>query len=219
MVRKPQVALKKTGRSGKMKFDVQKIRKDFPVLHQKVHGKPLIYLDNAATSQKPRAVIDAISRFYAHDNSNIHRGVFSLSERATMFYEGARRKVQTFMNAVSPKEIVFVRGATEAINLVAQSYGRTFFKPGDEILITHMEHHANIVPWQLIAEQTGARLRVAPINDAGELIFEEFEALLGECTKFVSVCHVSNVLGTINPVKRIIQSAHARNIPVLIDGA
>ena len=200
-------------------FDVQKIRKDFPVLHQKVHGKPLVYLDNAATTQKPLAVMEAIGNYYRHDNSNIHRGVHTLSERATEAYENVRAGAQKFLNAADNKEIIFVRGTTEAINLVAQSYGRKNVGSGDEVLITAMEHHSNIVPWQLLCEEKGARLRVAPINDRGELLLDEFEKLLGPKTKIVAVGHLSNALGTINPVREIVRMAHARNIPVLVDGA
>ncbi len=200
-------------------FDVNRIREDFPILRQKVNGKPLVYLDNAATSQKPKAVIDAIARFYSTDCSNVHRGVHLLSARATKAYEDARVKVQRFLNAAESREIVFTRGTTEAINLVVQSYGRKHVGPGDEVLISAMEHHSNIVPWQILCEEKSARLRVAPINDRGELIFEEFEKLLGPRTKFVSVVHVSNVLGTINPVRQVIEAAHRWNIPVLLDGA
>ena len=200
-------------------FDVEKIREDFPILKEIVHGKPLIYLDNAATSQKPQAVIDATSRYYSADNSNIHRGVHLLSERATQQYEDARVKAQRFINAAHSQEIIFVRGTTEAINLVANSYGRANVRSGDEILITTMEHHSNIVPWQILCEEKDAKLRVAPINDTGELIVEEFEELLNERTKFVSLAHVSNALGTINPVRRIIEKAHSLGVPVLLDGA
>lgn len=200
-------------------FDVQRIRRDFPILHQKVHGKPLVYLDNAATTQKPLAVIEAIGNYYRHDNSNIHRGVHTLSERATEAYEKVRVAAQKFLNAADTKEIIFVRGTTEAINLVAQSYGRKNVGSGDEVVITAMEHHSNIVPWQLLCEEKGARLRVAPINDRGELLLEEFEKLLGPKTKIVAVGHLSNALGTINPVHEIVRMAHARNIPVLVDGA
>jgi cysteine desulfurase/selenocysteine lyase len=200
-------------------FDVQKVRKDFPVLHQKVHGKPLVYLDNAATTQKPLAVMEAIGNYYRHDNSNIHRGVHTLSERATEAYENVRAGAQKFLNAADSREIIFVRGTTEAINLVAQSYGRKNVGSGDEVLITAMEHHSNIVPWQLLCEEKGARLRVAPINDRGELLLDEFEKLLGPKTKIVAVGHLSNALGTINPVREIVRMAHARNIPVLVDGA
>jgi cysteine desulfurase/selenocysteine lyase len=200
-------------------FDVQKVRKDFPVLEQKVHGKPLVYLDNAATTQKPLAVLKAIENYYRHDNSNIHRGVHALSERATEAYEAVRAAAQKFLNAADSKEIIFVRGTTEGINLVAQSYGRKNVGAGDEVLITAMEHHSNIVPWQLLCEEKGAKLRVAPINDRGELILEEFEKLLGPKTKIVAVGHLSNALGTINPVREIVRMAHARGIPVLVDGA
>jgi cysteine desulfurase/selenocysteine lyase len=200
-------------------FDVERVRADFPILHQEAHGHPLVYLDNAATSQKPRAVIDAIVRYYEGYNANIHRGVHYLSERATQEYEAARKSVQTFLNAARAAEIIFVRGTTEAINLVAQTYGRVHVGAGDEVLITAMEHHSNIVPWQMLCEEKRAKLRVAPINDAGELILEEFEKLLGTRTKIVAVGHVSNALGTVNPIATIVKMAHARNIPVLVDGA
>jgi cysteine desulfurase/selenocysteine lyase len=200
-------------------YDVQKIRKDFPVLHQKVHGKPLVYLDNAATTQKPLAVVEAIESYYRHDNSNIHRGVHTLSERATEAYEKVRVTAQKFLNAADYKEIIFVRGTTEAINLVAQTYGRKNVGSVDEVLITAMEHHSNIVPWQLLCEEKGAKLRVAPINERGELLLDEFEKLLGPKTKIIAVGHLSNALGTINPVREIVRLAHARNIPVLVDGA
>jgi len=200
-------------------FDVEKIREDFPILKESVHGKPLIYLDNAATSQKPRAVIEATTHYYSADNSNIHRGVHALSERATKEYEEVRVKAQRFINAAHPHEIIFVRGTTEAINLVMNSYGRANVGAGDEVLITTMEHHSNIVPWQILSEEKRARLRVAPINDEGELIWEEFEKSLNERTKIVAVAHVANSLGTINPVREIIEAAHRRGVPVLIDGA
>jgi cysteine desulfurase / selenocysteine lyase len=200
-------------------LDVSKIRADFPILKQKVHGKPLVYLDNGATSQKPQIVIDALNRYYSTENSNIHRGVHFLSERATAAYEVARQKIKSFVNARSEQEIIFVRGTTEAINLVAQSYGRTFLKKGDEIIVSAMEHHSNIVPWQMLCEQIGARLRVIPINHDGELVLDEYRRLLGEKTKLVSVTHVSNALGTIVPVKDIVRLAHERNVPVLLDGA
>ncbi|HXJ91411.1 MAG TPA: cysteine desulfurase [Terriglobia bacterium] len=200
-------------------FDVERIRQDFPILHQRVHGKPLVYLDNAATSQKPMSVIDAERDFYLHDCANIHRGVHDLSERATRKYEEVRVRVQRLLNAREVHEIVFVRGTTEALNLVASGFGRKIFQLGDEVMITAMEHHSNIVPWQILRDEKGIALRVAPINDAGELIWEEFEKLLSPRTKLVSVAHVSNVLGTINPLKRIVAAAHARNIPVLVDGA
>ena len=202
-----------------MEFDVDKIRRDFPILRQRVHGRRLVYLDNAATSQKPQVVMDAIGQYYERDNSNIHRGVHFLSEHATEEFEGARRIMESFLNAADASEIIFVRGATEAINLVAQTYGRTHVHAGDEVLITAMEHHSNIVPWQILCEEKGARLRVAPITDSGELLLEDFENLLGPRTKIVAVTHVSNALGTINPVQRIIEIAHRGNIPVLVDGA
>lgn len=200
-------------------LEVESIRNDFPALQQRVNGHPLIWLDNAATTHKPRNVIDATSRFYGRDNSNIHRAAHTLAARATELYEGGREKVRQFIGAADAKEIVFVRGTTEAVNLVAQTYGRTNIGRGDEIILTTMEHHANIVPWQMLAEQTGAVLKVAPINDAGELILEQFAALLSPRTKLVAVTHVSNALGTINPVEAIIGLAHAQGIPVLVDGA
>jgi len=200
-------------------FDIDRVRADFPILEQQVHDLPLVYLDNAATTQKPRAVIDAISNYYLSYNANIHRGVHQLSQSATDAYEAARKGVQTFLNAEDAKEIIFVRGATEAINLVAQTYGRQHVNAGDEIVVTAMEHHSNIVPWQMLCEEKGAHLRVAPINDAGELLLDEFEALLNAKTKLVSVVHTSNVLGTVNPVGRIVEMAHAKGIPVLVDGA
>lgn len=200
-------------------FNVQKVRRDFPVLHQQVHGKPLVYLDNAATTQKPLAVIAAIENYYRHDNSNIHRGVHTLSERATEAYENVRVAAQKFLNAASSKEVIFVRGTTEAINLVAQTHGRKHVSSGDEVLITAMEHHSNIVPWQLLCEEKGATLRVAPINDRGELLLDEFQKLLSAKTKIVAVSHLSNALGTINPLGEIVRMAHAQNIPVLVDGA
>jgi cysteine desulfurase / selenocysteine lyase len=200
-------------------FDVAKIRAEFPILTQTVNGKPLVYLDNAATSHKPQCVIDTINHFYAAHNSNVHRGVHYLSQLATRELEGARDIVKKFLNAASDKEVIFTKGTTDSINLVAQSYGRKFIKAGDEIIISALEHHANIVPWQMLCEQTGATLRVIPINDDGELLMEEYEKLLNPKTKFVSVNYVSNALGTINPVKRIIELAHAQDVPVLIDGA
>ena len=200
-------------------FDVQKLRRDFPILRQRIHGRTLVYLDNAATSQKPLVVIDAICRYYERDNANIHRGVHFLSEHATEEYEAARRTVQSFLNAADASEIIFVRGATEAINLVAQTYGRTNVHSGDEVLITAMEHHSNIVPWQILCEEKDARLRVAPISDSGELLLGDFEKLLGPRTKIVALTHISNALGTINPVQRIIEMARRWNIPVLVDGA
>lgn len=200
-------------------FDVWRIREDFPILKQQVHGKPLVYLDNAATTQKPQVVIDTLVRYYETTNANVHRGIHALSERATHAYEGARETVRRFLNAADTREIIFVRGTTEAINLVAQSYGRTFLTAGDEIVISAMEHHSNIVPWQMLCEQIGARLRVIPFDHRGELSLEEYEKLLTERTKFVSVVHVSNALGTINPIRQIVDLAHRRGIPVLVDGA
>jgi cysteine desulfurase/selenocysteine lyase len=200
-------------------FPVEKIRADFPILAELIRNKPLVYLDNAASCQKPQAVIDSIVHLYSHDYANVHRGVHTLSVRSTDKFESARTKVKDFINASNEKEIIFVRGATEAINLVAQTYGKTHIKAGDEILITAMEHHSNIVPWQMLCEQTGAILKVAPINLQGELIHDEFEKLISDKTRLVSVVHMSNALGTINPVKEIIAAAHAKNIPVLLDGA
>ena len=200
-------------------FDVYKIRADFPILSRKVHGKPLVYLDNAATTQKPQPVIDAMIRYYTAENSNIHRGVHTLSEQATESYEASRATVQRFLNAAESKEIVFVRGATEGINLVAQTWGRTNIGQGDEIVISAMEHHSNIVPWQILCEQRGANLRVAPVNDSGELILSEFEKLLGPKTKLVAMAHVSNALGTVNPVRKIVEAARRVNARVLLDGA
>ncbi|MEQ1559810.1 MAG: cysteine desulfurase [Methyloglobulus sp.] len=200
-------------------FPVERIRADFPILAEKIRNKPLVYLDNAASCQKPNAVIDSISEFYRHDYANIHRGVHTLSVRATDKYEAARDKVRGFINAANTKEIIFVRGATEAINLVAQTFGKANIKAGDEIVITAMEHHSNIVPWQMLCEETGAVLKVAPMNVQGELIYPKFEALLNTKTKLVAVVHMSNALGSINPVKQIIDTAHTKNIPVLLDGA
>jgi cysteine desulfurase / selenocysteine lyase len=200
-------------------FDVERVRADFPILQTKVRGHDLVYLDNAATSQKPKAVIEAITRYYERDNANIHRGVHYLSERATAEYEAARKNVQVFLNARHLEEIVFVRGATEAINLVAQTYGRANVSTGDEVVITALEHHSNIVPWQMLCEEKGAKLRVVPINDDGDLILEELGLLLGPRTKIVAVSHVSNALGTVSAIADIIQAAHAKNIPVLVDGA
>ena len=201
------------------KFDVEGVRRDFPALHQFVNGKPLIWLDNAATTHKPQAVIDATSQFYGRDNSNIHRAAHTLAARSTELFEAGREKVRKFLGAADAKEIIFVRGTTEAINLVAQSYGRKNIGAGDEIIVSELEHHANIVPWQLLAEQTGATLKVIPINDRGELLLDQYVRLLGPRTKLVSVAHVSNSLGTVNPVEEIIALAHARGVPVLVDGA
>src|SRR5437867_5427935 len=189
-------------------FDVRRVRSDFPILQQKVYGKPLVYLDNAATSQKPQSVIDAIRDFYAEYCSNIHRGVHMLSQRATQAYEETRAKVRRFINAAEDREIIFVRGTTEGINLVAQTYGRKHVQERDEIIISAMEHHSNIVPWQMLCEEKSATLRVVPMNDNGEFLFEEYEKLLGPRTRIVSVTHVSNALGTINPVRQIIERAH-----------
>jgi cysteine desulfurase/selenocysteine lyase len=200
-------------------FAVDRIRSEFPILASLVNGKPLVYLDNAATTQKPRAVIDAVSQYYASENANIHRGVHHLSQLATEEYERVRRRVAEFVNAPSPREIIFVRGTTEAINLVAQSYGRALLRPGDEVLITGMEHHSNIVPWQLLAATSGIVLRVAPIDDAGNLDWQGFEHSLNDRTRLVAVVHLSNALGTINPIRRISEAAHTRGIPVLVDGA
>ena len=202
-----------------VEFDVEKVRKDFPILHQMINGKPLIYLDNAATSQKPKNVIDAIETYYREYNSNIHRGVHTLSENATETYESSRLKIKNFINANSTKEIVFVRGATEAINLVAQSLGRDSLNENDEIIITELEHHSNIVPWQLLSQQTGAKLKFIPINNKGELIEEEYKKLLNKKTRIVAVGHISNALGTINPIETIITMAHEYDAKVLIDGA
>tara|TARA_R110002072_G_scaffold294863_2_gene465357 strand:- start:52 stop:1287 length:1236 start_codon:yes stop_codon:yes gene_type:complete len=201
------------------KFDVAKIRKDFPILSRKVNGQNLVYLDNGATAQKPQPVIDALVNYYSFENSNIHRGVHTLSQEATSAYEGVREKMQAYLNAAHKEEIIFTKGTTDGINLVANSFGRHHLKAGDEVLITAMEHHSNIVPWQLICEEKGAHLKVAPINDQGELILEELQALLTEKTKILALVHISNTLGTINPVKEIIAMAHAKNIPVLVDGA
>ncbi len=213
----------KTGtRSKKIfrKFNVDEVRNDFPILKRFVNGKPLVYIDNAATSQKPQSVIDSITNYYTFENSNIHRGLHFLSELATESYEGARLKVKEFLNAMSVSEIIFVRGATEAINLVANSLCRAnYFQEGDEIIISHMEHHSNIVPWQLLCERKKLTLKVVPVNDKGEFIFEEYKKLISDKTKLVSVVHISNALGTINPVKEIVKKAHEFNIPVLLDGA
>jgi len=200
-------------------LDVAAVRSHFPILGERTHGKPLVYLDNAATTQKPQSVIDRIARYYLHENANVHRAVHLLSERATTAYEDARRTVSRFLNAGDVREIIFVRGTTEAINLVAHSYGRSHLGPGDEVLVTAMEHHSNIVPWQLVCEEKAARLRVVPMTDAGELRLDEFERLLTDRTKIVSLVHVSNALGTVNPVRQIIEMAHARGVAVLLDGA
>jgi cysteine desulfurase/selenocysteine lyase len=202
-----------------MTYPIEKIRADFPILNEKIRNKPLVYLDNAASCQKPQAVIDSIVHCYSHDYANVHRGVHTLSVRSTDKFEAARINIQNFINAKSDKEIIFTKGATESINLVAQTFGKANIGAGDEIVISAMEHHSNIVPWQILCEQTGAVLKVAPINLQGELIFAEFEALLTNKTKLVSIVHVSNALGTINPIKEIIAAAHKKNIAVLLDGA
>ncbi len=200
-------------------FDVARIREDFPVLHQMVNGKPLVYLDNAATTQKPQAVIDALVRYYSTDNSNVHRGVHTLSQRATEDYDSGRSKARQFLNAASDEEIIFVKGTTDGINLVAHSYARQHLGEGDEIIISTMEHHSNIIPWQVLCQEKGAHLRVIPISDAGELLMDEYESLLSSRTKLVAITHVSNVLGTVNPIKQIVEMAHSQGVPVLVDGA
>jgi cysteine desulfurase/selenocysteine lyase len=200
-------------------LDTDRIRQDFPVLQQRVHGHPLVYLDNAATAQKPQVVIDAVSRFYSHENANIHRGVHYLSGQASAAYDLAREKVARFINARAPHEVVFTRGTTDSINLVAQSFGRSFLKAGDEILISRMEHHSNIVPWQLLCEQTGAVLRAAPLSSTGELDLDAFQELLSDRTRLIALVHLSNALGTINPIKQITSWAREREVPVLVDAA
>ena len=200
-------------------LDVAAIRQDFPILRQRIHGKPLVYLDNAATTQKPQVVLDTLQRYYIEDNSNVHRGVHLLSGRATDAYEAARETCRRFINAADANEIVFVRGTTEGVNLVAQTYGRAHVGRGDEIVITEMEHHSNIVPWQVLCEEKGAKVRVVPVTDSGELRVDEYDRLLNDRTRLVAVAHVSNVLGTVNPLADIVQRARARGIPVLVDGA
>ncbi|MEP6902011.1 MAG: cysteine desulfurase [Actinomycetota bacterium] len=200
-------------------FDVNRIREDFPVLSQTVNGKPLVYLDNGASSQVPNLVIERGSKYLAEEHSNIHRGVHYLSQHATTAYEAAREKVKRFINAPSAKECIFVRGTTEGVNLVAYSYGRKYINEGDEIILSQMEHHANIIPWQVLAEEKGAKIRVIPMNERGELIIEEYENMLNERTRMVAITHVSNSLGTINPIKEMIAAAHKFGVPVLIDGA
>ncbi len=200
-------------------FDVQAIRRDFPILDEIVHGKPLVYLDNANTTQKPRQVLEALDHYYRHDNANIHRATHLLSERATRAYEGTRTKVQRLINAAHSHEVVYTRGCTDSINLVAQSWARTNLKPGDEIIVTWMEHHSNIVPWQLVCHQTGAELKVVPITDRGELDVDGFHALLGPRTKLVALIHVSNALGTINPVEELVAAARQKGAVTLVDGA
>src|SRR5579859_4021588 len=200
-------------------LDVERVRKDFPILERRINGRPLVYLDSGSSSQRPRAVLRAVEEYETNTHANIHRGVHALSQAATEAFEGARERVRRFINARSTKEIIFVRGTTEAINLVAQSYARPRFKAGDEIIVSTLEHHANIVPWQLVCEQTGCTLKVAPINKRGELLFEEFLRLLGPRTRLVAVAHVSNALGTVLPVKRIVEAAHAHGAVELVDGA
>lgn len=202
-----------------VELDLSALKDDFPILQQTARGKPLVYLDSGATSQKPQSVIDAISHYYSHDNANVHRGVYELSERATAIYETTRQTIRNFINAKRNHEIIFTRGTTEAINLVAHSFGLNELKPGDEVLMTVMEHHSSIVPWQMVCEQTGAKLRVAPIHEDGSLDMERFRLMLNDRTKIVNIIHVSNVLGTINPIKEIVELAHANNTPVLVDGA
>lgn len=205
--------------SNKTFYDIEKIRKDFPILSISVHGKPLVYLDNAATTQKPQYVIDKANNYYKKYNANIHRGVHALSQEATEAFEESRIIVKRFINALGKNEIIFTRGTTESVNLVASTYGRVNINEGDEIIISHMEHHSNIVPWQMLCLEKNAKLRVIPINDNGELIFEEFEKMINERTKFISVVYASNSLGTVNPVKKIIDLAHSYNVPVMLDAA
>jgi cysteine desulfurase/selenocysteine lyase len=224
---KPEAGVSRSGGAGLLQrgsgapaaFPIHDIRRDFPILETRPRGRPLVYLDNAATAQKPRAVIDAVSRFYGSANANIHRGVYALSEQATVAYDDARRRVGNFLGASSPSEIIFTRGTTESINLVAQSWGRAALRPGDEILVTAMEHHSNLIPWQLVAEQTGAVLKAAPVTDRGELDLDAWLGLLSERTRLVAVAHVSNALGTVNPVCELAERAHARGALVLVDGA
>jgi cysteine desulfurase/selenocysteine lyase len=201
------------------RYDVQRVRADFPILNREVHGKPLVYLDNAATTQKPQIVLDALTEYYADYNSNIHRSTHLLSELATRAYEGARVKVKNFLHAADSREIIYVRNATEGVNLVAQTWGRQNIQAGDEIIVSTMEHHCNIIPWQMLCAEKGAKLRVIPINDDGELMMDEYAKLLNEKTKFVAIVHMSNALGTINPIKQVIDLAHAQGVPVLVDAA
>lgn len=200
-------------------FDLARVRADFPILRQEVRGRPLVYLDSAATGQKPQAMLDALTRYYTHDNANVHRGVHILSERATQAFEDARETVRRFIHAKDVREVIFVRGTTEAINLVAATYGRKHVGPGDEVLISAMEHHSNIVPWQMVCDAAGAKLRVIPVDDRGELRMDAVDALLTEKTRLLAITHVSNALGSVNPIKELVAKAHARNIPVLVDGA
>ncbi len=201
------------------KLNIETIRRDFPILNLKVHGRQLVYLDNAATTQKPQVVLDAIQRYYTEQNSNVHRGVHYLSQLATREYEGARVKIQRFINAAESHEVIFTHGATEGINLIASSYGRKFVHEGDEVIISAMEHHSNIVPWQMLCEQDGAKLRIIPINEKGELLIDDLEAMINARTRLIALVHLSNALGTINPVKRVIDIAHSHDVPVLLDGA
>jgi cysteine desulfurase/selenocysteine lyase len=205
--------------AGAAGLDVERVRRDFPALHQEAHGRPLVYLDNAATTQKPLPVIDAVRTFYEKDCSNVHRGVHLLSQRATVAYENARTTIKNHLGAADSREIVFTRSTTEGINLVASSFVRPRLEPDDEILISAMEHHSNIVPWQMLCEERGARLKVIPIDDDGDIILDEYESLLSDRTKIVAIVHVSNALGTVNPVREMIETAHARGVPVLVDGA
>jgi cysteine desulfurase/selenocysteine lyase len=200
-------------------FDAERVRREFPILAQRVHGRPLVFLDNAASAQKPRRVLEAMSGFYERDYANIHRGVYALSERATAAFESARERVRAFLGAPEAREVIFVRGTTEAINLVAQSFGRSRVGEGDEVLVTHLEHHSNIVPWQMLCAERGAELRVVPVDDRGDLRLDALERLLGPRTRILAVAHVSNALGTLNPLREIVRMAHARGVPVLVDGA
>ncbi|MCG8340917.1 MAG: aminotransferase class V-fold PLP-dependent enzyme, partial [Cytophagales bacterium] len=200
-------------------FNIQKIREQFPILHQEINGKPLVYFDNAATNQKPQAVIDALTHYYQNFNANVHRGIHTLGERATTALEETRSTVHQFINTAEPEEVIFTRGTTEGINLVASTYGRIHVKEGDEIIISHMEHHSNIVPWQMLCQEKGATLKVIPISDTGELVMGAFEALLTDKTKIVAITYVSNTLGTINPLKEIVEKAHKKGAVVVVDGA
>jgi len=200
-------------------FDAERVRREFPILAQRVHGRPLVFLDSAASAQKPRFVLEAMSRLYERDYANVHRGVYALSERATAAFEAVREKVRAFLGAPEAREVVFVRGTTEAINLVAQSFGRSRVREGDEVLVTHLEHHSNIVPWQMLCEERGARLRVVPVDERGDLRMDALERLLGPSTRILAVAHVSNALGTVNPLREIVRLARARGVPVLVDGA
>ena len=207
------------GAHGLDALDVARIRQDFPILHQEINGKPLVYLDNAATTQKPQAVIDAICDYYVRNNANVHRGVHTLSQRATDDFEAARESVRRFINAPASEEVIYVRGTTEALNLVASSYGRKYFQAGDEVIVSEMEHHSNIVPWQILRQEIGIKLRAVPFNDDGELMLDALESMLNDRTRLVSVVHQSNALGTVNPVKAIAELAHAKGVPVMIDAA